>query len=685
MPAAIAGAIVAAIGATGVVATVLTAVIAIGVTVGINSLVSAIFKPARSKPSDGQQVSRAAVGSRRRHYGIVHTAGQLTFFDSAGGTLGQVVTLGTGEETEILEHRINNKPVTVAGGVVTDASFHGALQIHTRPGADDQTAIGELTAQFPAWSSDHRQRGCAHAAILAGPVKQELFSEVYTGQVPQYSQVRKAVKVYDPRLDSTAGGTGLQRLTDPDTWAWSDNGALVIADYIAHPDGYGLGYDRVNWTNIAAEADVADQDVSTASAETIARWRLWASYSLSEDERRDVLADMMKAVDGFCWQDAAGLFNLKVGRWEAPGVTITDNHILGLRGRLGPSAQERVSAIKVLYTEAAIGYREQESATIGGTAALDPNTDPQTVQAYFAPHHNQAARVGKLAWSRLQDDRWHLVAQLNLYGLNLLGERFCRLETAQLGVAAWFAIDDLKLHLGPKIVEVTLSQVKPEDWDFDPATEEGTPPAGAEGAPGSVVIEVPTGLALSAVQIALGQTSAVAIEAEWDATGRVDLAFEARLRPSSGGTWVFMTVDQDARTARSGPVDSGTEYEVQVRALTVTGRASAWSASATVTPITVLTLSPPSDLTAIGATGSADISFRAPTEPSLALIRVYRTATGSFTSPVQVGSDIVAGLGAVVELTDSGLPAGTKYYWARAFNASGGSSALAGPEDATVS
>lgn len=685
MPAAIAGLIVSAIGVTGAVATVLTAVIAVGVTVGINALVSAIFKPARSKPSDGQQVSRQAVGSRRRHYGIVHTAGQLSFFESRNGTLGQVVTLGTGQESDILEHRINNKPVTVAGGVVTDPSFHGALSIYTRSGATDQTAIGELTALFPEWTSDHRQRGCAHAAVLAAPVKQEQFSEVYNGQVPQYSQVRKAARLYDPRLDGTfPGGSGLVRLNDPATWPWSDNAALTIADYVAHPDGYGLGYDQINWANIAAEAAVADQDVDTVTAETIKRWRLWASYSLSEDERRTVLADMMKAVDAFCWQDAQGRFNLKLGRWEAPGVTITDDHVLALRGRLGPEAPERVSAIKVLYTEAAIGYREQESATIGGTGALDPNTDPQTFPAYYAPHHNQAARIGKLAWARLGDDRWHITAQLNLYGLNLLTERFCRLELEQLGASGWFSIDDLRLDLGSKRVEATFSQVKPEDWDFDPETDEGTPPAGSAGTPGTVTIEVPTGLALSAVQIALGETSAVAIEAAWDATGRVDLKFEARVRPTGSTSWALMTVDQDARTARSGPVDSGDEYEVQVRALTVTGRAGAWCAAETIVPVAVLPLSAPSAFTAIGGTGSADISFRMPTEPSLALVRVYRTAGASFTSPVQVGSDVVAGLGEVIGLTDT-VSAGTHYYWARAFNASGGSSALAGPEETTVS
>jgi hypothetical protein len=64
-----------------------------------------------------------------------------------------------------------------------------------------------------------------------------------------------------------------QDVNDPSTWAWADNAPLVMADYFAHPDGFGGGYDNVNWANIAAEADIADEPVDTRSGETIAiRW-----------------------------------------------------------------------------------------------------------------------------------------------------------------------------------------------------------------------------------------------------------------------------------------------------------------------------------------------------------------------------------------------------------------------------
>ena len=53
-------------------------------------------------------------------------------------------------------------------------------------------------------------------------------------------------------------GSGPQRIADKSTRVWSDNAALVIGDYAAHPDGYGLGYDNVNWASIAREAKEAE-------------------------------------------------------------------------------------------------------------------------------------------------------------------------------------------------------------------------------------------------------------------------------------------------------------------------------------------------------------------------------------------------------------------------------------------
>jgi hypothetical protein len=56
-------------------------------------------------------------------------------------------------------------------------------------------------------------------------------------------------KVYDPSLDSTAGGSGPQRLADPTTWAWSDVPALCLGDFLAS-SVYGCGL-AVDWASVS--------------------------------------------------------------------------------------------------------------------------------------------------------------------------------------------------------------------------------------------------------------------------------------------------------------------------------------------------------------------------------------------------------------------------------------------------
>ena len=700
MPQAIALAIVGLVGLTGVAATLLTAAITIGLTAGLSALLRGVLGPSRAKPSDGQQESRASIGSRYRHYGIVHTSGQLSFFESREGTLAKVLTMGA-RTAEILEHRIDNKPVTLTGGTVDGDSFHGAVHVYTREGADDQAAIAELAAQFPEWTEDHRQRGCSHAALICDPVKQERFAEVYNNRVPDYTQVRKEGLLYDARLDDTAllgedeagepvYGSGPHRLDDPETWAWSDNWALVIADYWAHPDGYGGGYANVNWANIAREADFCDLAETTVGEETIARWRIWARYGLATDERKTVLADMLAVGDGFCWQDADGLFNLMSGRYEEPDVWLTDAHILALNATLGPDGQQRVSAVKPLYTEAAIGYREQEGATVAVPGAPDdPNTDPQPLPVYFAPHHNQAARLGKIAACQAADDRWQFRVLANLYGLNALGRRFIGVSSAAFGVTARFKIDGLRLLLAECKVDLTLAEVKPGDWAFDAASEEGAPPAAPDTSGSVPSVPTPAGLLLAARQIVLGETNGVGISAEWDDAGRADLVYEARYRPV-GGTdddWLPLTVNSDTRTATSGPIDSGVSYEVQVRSSTIGGRKSDWSDPEALTPeaAAVLTaLGPPADLAAIGGAGEAAIRWRNPVQPGFAYAQVFHGASADFDSASQLGGDVAGALGELMEVVDSGLAAGTEYYWALAFDGAGNPSTLAGPVSVTI-
>ena len=696
----VAAAIVAAIGLTGIAATIATAVLTLAITVGLNYIANSLFGPKAPKPSDGQQTVRVNVGSRVRHYGTVRIAGQLTFYESRNGTLYILVTTGHGRLNGILEYLINGKLVTVDGsGLVTDSKFQGAVSIHHRLGTDDQAAYSQLTSVFSEVTANHRQRGCSSILTVARGVSSKKFAQVYEGnRQPEALVTVEASLVYDPRKDSTAiigydgegdpiMGSGAHRVNDPDTWEHSDNWALCFADYLAHPDGYGQGYDAINWTNIAGEAEICDDTITTVDDRVIPLWRMSGSYRLADDERRTIVKEFLKAGDGFMWQDAEGLTNIRCGRWIAPTVHIPAKHITDVTASLGANATQRANEVRVIYMEPRFGYTETEAAPqINQEAYLDlGRSEVSRFDAYYIPDHNQAQRVGKRILARVSDDRWQVTISTNLYGLNAIGERFILVTIPELDIDGLsFEITSFRIDLGSLRVEIGLLEAREEDFSFNSATEEGQPPQ--QGGDTTVVISVEDmeNLALSAVQVSLGGASGVGIQATWDAPARPDLIPQAQYRPTGGTDWLEMIVTDDSNVATTGVVSTGIEYQVRGRFVTISGRPSDWSDLETITPNAAIAApSTPTGFTATGGVGNADLEWRNPPEANFHHVEIMRNSVNDFSTAVQTGGDQFGGLAADMAVTIS-LSAGTHYLWLVSYSASGQFSLPAGPQTVTV-
>jgi hypothetical protein len=691
MPQAIATAIVAAIGLTGTAAAIATAVIALAVTVGLSALANSIFgSGGAGKPSDGQRVVRVNVGSRVRHYGKVRVGGQLTFYESRSGTLYALITTSQGKLSAIAEVLINGTVVTVDGsGLVTDSRFKGAVSINNRMGTDTQTAYSQLTSVFSQWTTDHRQRGCASLLVISRGVKAEEFSEVYEGnREPDPLVTYETTAVYDPRDDSTAVigydedgepimGSGSHRLATPSTWAYSDNWALCFADYLGDADGYGMGRDAINWTNVAQEAEICDLTVETVDARTIRQWRVAGSYKLAEDERRAVVREFLKAGDGFMWQDANGLANIRCGRWITPTVHIPEKHIIGCTASLGTDAMDRANEVRVIYMEPTLGYIETEAAPLVDDAARAAlgRAEVSRFDCYFCPDHNQAQRIGKRILARL-GDRWALTLTTNLYGLNVIGERFITVTLSELGITALsFEVTSIKIDPGTLNVTIGLVQASEADFAFDAAEEEGTPPSGVPSTSVAIVIEEMEGLTLAAVSVSLGGSSGVGIRATWDAPIRTGLIAQVQFKPTAASEWLEMVVSQDDRQATSGIVSSGVAHQVRGRLVTVAGRPSAWSSTVAITPTVAETApSTPSAFSATGGTGSASLAWINSPESNFHHVEIYSSATADFGTATQVGTDQAGSPGASMTATVS-LSAGTRYLWLVAYSATGLSSA----------
>lgn len=114
-----------------------------------------------------------------------------------------------------------------------------------------------------SWDSTKLGKGVAYAVERLYLDKDK---PAYQGE-PTTQYLIKGRKIYDPRLDSTVtNGSGSHRQNDNTTWAWSDNPALALLDYITNTEfGRGLDYSVVDLQSIITCANNCDVLVTIPS------------------------------------------------------------------------------------------------------------------------------------------------------------------------------------------------------------------------------------------------------------------------------------------------------------------------------------------------------------------------------------------------------------------------------------
>jgi len=125
---------------------------------------------------------------------------------------------------------------TVRGVSSSDANFYKSeslISIQCFFGLDNQSA-SSLLDESSSWTSDHKLSGLAYVAL-----RFKWNQDAFNG-LPEVRVTLKGKKIYDPRLDSTKGGSGSHTQDDPTSWTYSANSSLVLLDYLRN-SRYGKG------------------------------------------------------------------------------------------------------------------------------------------------------------------------------------------------------------------------------------------------------------------------------------------------------------------------------------------------------------------------------------------------------------------------------------------------------------
>jgi hypothetical protein len=351
MPQAAGAAVVAWVGATGATAAVIAGVVELVVIAAINyGLKKLIGEPSQQGPKNYREVTnKGSVEPRQILYGETRTPGTLVYYGGSSTFdnlhpdityLWFVIVWAAHESEELSDHWLDTRLVPAADigsdGAVSTAAFQGGgvsrLSIHRHLGDTAQFVDQYLQAAFEEWDATHIGTGLTYSAF-----RLDRDATVYPSGAPNtFFALGKWRKLYDPRKDSTNGGSGSHRVDDAGTWEWSNNAALAIRDYITGgsivysgtPDkrlGVGELDSRIDDPFTIAAANICDETVLIPSGSQ-ARYTCDTQLSCST-VHLDNLRILQSSLAGHV-SYTGGKYRIFAGAYISPSVTITGDDVL---------------------------------------------------------------------------------------------------------------------------------------------------------------------------------------------------------------------------------------------------------------------------------------------------------------------------------------------------------------------
>ena len=229
---------------------------------------------------------------------------------------------------------IGNTRITAPQGssvVYSSSNNVGTIRVTKYLGSESQAADSFLTGiSGGKWTSAHQGKGWAYVVISL-----DLEFAQFQGGLPAFTFKVRGKKVYDPRLDSTNGGSGAHRFADSTTWAWSQNTALCIADYLHSPLGYRVHNPLyIDWPSVIVAANDCDVTISAVTltnsggsrTDSVPQYTTNGVVS-SNSFVETALQSLCDAMAGFAVYGAA--WYLYAGVWRTPVATLSEDDLDG--------------------------------------------------------------------------------------------------------------------------------------------------------------------------------------------------------------------------------------------------------------------------------------------------------------------------------------------------------------------
>ena len=383
---------------------IISAIITTIITTAISYLIAPKPKAPRFNSTDEAKGTLVNKDSNNNPIPVVYGKRQVgltrVFVESSGSdnqylyVAGVLCEGGGAGITAIDEVYVDDKLVTFDGALTdgtlrqvssSDANYYkggeSLISIQGFYGLDNQSA-SSLLDETTNWTSDHKLSGLAYVA-LRFKWNQDAFSGL-----PEVRVTVRGKKIYDPRLDSTKGGSGSHRQDDPTTWAYSNNSSLVLLDYLRNSRyGKGLPNDafETNYDSFKTSANTCDTQVTPYSG-AVSDINLFETNAVLDSEKK-VLENVRELL-----VPMRAIFNYTQGKYkviiEGTGssqLLLTKDNVVSEVKLQGENKNEKYNRVVGTFTNPEKDY---QSDTVSYPPYDDSALDPADQHATMLSEDN---------------------------------------------------------------------------------------------------------------------------------------------------------------------------------------------------------------------------------------------------------------------------------------------------------
>lgn len=443
------------------------------------------------------------------------------------------------------------------------------------------------------WESTRVGIGVAYAIITAR-VTRNIFSGIPTAKF-----VRDGIPLYDISKDSSVGGSGSQRWNNPATWGGDGDDLVAVQAYnVLRGIQYG-GEWFYGLQGMTAARLPADNWVAAVAKCRSENYKAGAEIPI-DAPLSTTLEALMTACQGRI-TEIGGEYRMYLGSPDAPTFAFTDDDILSTDEQsFTPffGLADTINGVIATYPSPADGwtektappyYRTDLEAKHGGRRLM------ADVSLSFVPYPEQVQRLIKSAVLEAQRERRHTIALPPAFWAYAVPGEICSWTSERNGyISKLFRIDGVIDRANLDVV-IDITEVDPDDYDWDSGSEFHPPVDGALGpirpAPQPIIDWSATA---ATITDNTGADRRPAILLEWDNTaGRLDdvigIEFEVRLDVTLTSIYKGRTDQPDVGSILiSQGLLPDTDYEVRGRYIPGTDRDVLWSSWLDVTTPHVL-------------------------------------------------------------------------------------------------